>query len=194
MKKRKKTISELNPGDLAWVVIPGVIDHTFKTVILYPSIVKVEVSGRNSSVKNGKSEISVSVYHPKTIKGLSYRFPTVYETVIESASSSESQEKERIYSPEERALAESYYDNNYDDVYMGEDYSYQMLFTCFANKKLAAKKFLDQCDKILEETSASYQAQKKKLIDIRKQYDAVKKLKEKTMYNMNKEIIEDRKP
>ena len=185
MKKRKK-IADLKPRDSVWVVIPGVIDSTFfENVVLYPSVVKVAVTGMNIATKGNKTEISLYVTYPTPDQGLTYKFPTEYRTVITKPIP----EEDKKYFPEETALADTYYDDryDYDDVYVPEDFSHTMQLTCFSDKKMAAKRFSEECDTILEETSSYYQAQKKKLLKTRQEYDNIKKFKEKTIVKMKEE-------
>jgi hypothetical protein len=181
--KKNKKIADLNPRDPAWIVIPGVIDSTFKNIILHPSVVRVAVTGTSITTVGNRTEVTVSVTYPTSDRGLAYMFPTEYKTVITRPIP----EEDKKYFPEERALAETYYDDRYDDVYMGEDFSHPMILNCFSDKKMAIKRFSEECDSILEETSSYYQAQKKKLLKTRQEYDNIKKFKEKTIVKMKEE-------
>lgn len=128
-----KSLSDVKIGDPVWVVVSGLMDRSSSSIILYPSIVKLEVTGKTIARKFDNEEGSLSTSFPVS-NNLPYTFPTSFKICYD-------QDNPLLFAG--YATSEYHDYDDYEDVYMGEDV-YHLDFYCMFNIKDAKKKLLEE--------------------------------------------------
>lgn len=171
-----KSLSDVKIGDPVWVVVSGLIDRYHSSIILYPSIVKLEVTGKNYDKKFDNEAGNVITSSPVS-NNLPYKFPTSYKICYD---------QDNPFLLAGYAWSEYHDSDGYNDVYMGEDV-YDLDFCCLFNIKDAKKKLLEEKqyqEKIIKSKIKSHREECRRLY---KNLNSLNSTVDDTLHKINEE-------